>query len=73
MAINLDHLDNFARAYFYKTAAREWLILRMELLSVFAFAVCLLFVIAVPQTAISPSMLLNFSNFYLIFVLTLNC
>jgi ABC-type multidrug transport system fused ATPase/permease subunit len=70
MATNLNHLDNFARAYFYKTASREWLIMRMELMSVLAFTVCLLFMVAIPQASINPSTLLNTSIFYFICVLS---
>ena len=73
MATNLDKIDNFARAYFHKSTSREWLIMRMELLSVFAFTCVQLFVVTVPQVSSNPSMLPKTSNFYLIFIWTINC
>lgn len=55
MESNLDLLDSFARAYFHKCAAREWLVLRMEFLSLLVYTICLVFVVSIPQGLISPS------------------
>lgn len=56
MESNLDLLDSFARAYFHKCAAREWLVLRMEFLSLLVYTICLVFVVSIPQGLISPSL-----------------
>lgn len=65
METNLDRLDIFARAYFHKGAAREWLIIRMEMLSVIAFTIFLLILIAFPQGSMNPSTFLTNSSLLL--------
>ncbi|KAL7198496.1 hypothetical protein ACSBR2_020896 [Camellia fascicularis] len=49
-------LDCFGRPFFYSLAAIEWLCLRMELLSTFVFAVCMVLLVSFPQGHIDPSM-----------------
>lgn len=58
MDTNLNHLDNFANAFFHRCAAGEWLTLRMDMLSVIAYAVFLMIMIALPQGSLSPSKLI---------------
>lgn len=58
MATNLQNFDKFATTYFHNTAAREWLILRMEVLSVLVFAGCMLLIVAMPRELIDSSKLL---------------
>lgn len=52
---NLYLLDCFARPFFCSLAAIEWLCLRMELLSTFVFAFCMILLVSFPQGAIDPS------------------
>ncbi|KAK1428445.1 hypothetical protein QVD17_17279 [Tagetes erecta] len=56
MKRNLYLLDCFARPFFCSIAAIEWLCLRMELLSTFVFAFCLVLLVSFPRKAIDPSM-----------------
>ncbi|XP_020228752.1 ABC transporter C family member 5 isoform X1 [Cajanus cajan] len=56
MKRNLYLLDCFARPFFYSLAAIEWLCLRMELLSTFVFAFCLVLLVSLPHGSIDPSM-----------------
>ncbi|KAH6771309.1 multidrug resistance-associated protein 5 [Perilla frutescens var. hirtella] len=56
MKRNLYLLDCFARPFFCSLAAIEWLCLRMELLSTFVFAFCMILLVSFPQGAIDPSM-----------------
>ncbi|XP_076945337.1 ABC transporter C family member 5-like [Bidens hawaiensis] len=56
MRRNLYLLDCFARPFFCSIAAIEWLCLRMELLSTFVFAFCLVLLVSFPRKAIDPSM-----------------
>ncbi|KAI3782932.1 hypothetical protein L2E82_12991 [Cichorium intybus] len=56
MKRNLYLLDCFARPFFCSIAAIEWLCLRMELLSTFVFAFCLVLLVSFPRHAIDPSM-----------------
>ncbi|KAH7836915.1 hypothetical protein Vadar_007361 [Vaccinium darrowii] len=56
MKRNLYLLDCFARPFFYSIAAIEWLCLRMELLSTFVFAFCMVLVVSFPRGSIDPSM-----------------
>lgn len=56
MKRNLYLLDCFARPFFCSLAAIEWLCLRMELLSTFVFAFCMLLLVSFPHGAIDPSM-----------------
>ncbi|KVI12336.1 AAA+ ATPase domain-containing protein [Cynara cardunculus var. scolymus] len=54
MKRNLYLLDCFARPFFCSIAAIEWLCLRMELLSTFVFAFCLVLLVSFPRKAIDP-------------------
>ncbi|KAF8007224.1 hypothetical protein BT93_K1277 [Corymbia citriodora subsp. variegata] len=56
MKRNLHLLDCFGRPFFYSIAAIEWLCLRMELLSTFVFAFCMVLLISFPPGSIDPSM-----------------
>ncbi|RRT61491.1 hypothetical protein B296_00019295 [Ensete ventricosum] len=56
MKRNLYLLDCFTRPFFCSIAAIEWLCLRMELLSTFAFAVCMALLVSFPHGSIDPSM-----------------
>ncbi|KAL6208860.1 hypothetical protein ACLB2K_019804 [Fragaria x ananassa] len=56
MKRNLYFLDCFARPFFCSIAAIEWLCLRMELLSTFVFAFCMLLLVSFPHGTIDPSM-----------------
>ncbi|GMJ00761.1 Arabidopsis thaliana ATP-binding cassette C5, multidrug resistance-associated protein 5 [Hibiscus trionum] len=56
MKRNLYLLDCFARPFFYSIAAIEWLCLRMELLSTFVFAFCMILLVSFPHGTIDPSM-----------------
>ncbi|KAA8550694.1 hypothetical protein F0562_002378 [Nyssa sinensis] len=56
MKRNLYLLDCFARPFFCSLAAIEWLCLRMELLSTFVFAFCMVLLVSFPQGNIDPSM-----------------
>ncbi|CAL0316870.1 unnamed protein product [Lupinus luteus] len=56
MKRNLYLLDAFARPFFCSLAAIEWLCLRMELLSTFVFAFCMVLLVSVPHGSIDPSM-----------------
>ncbi|KAL6978746.1 Multidrug resistance-associated protein 5 [Sarracenia purpurea var. burkii] len=56
MKRNLYLLDCFARPFFCSIAAIEWLCLRMELLSTFVFAFCMVLLVSFPQGSIDPSM-----------------
>lgn len=56
MKRNLYLLDCFARPFFCSIAAIEWLCLRMELISTFVFAFCLVLLVSFPRKAIDPSM-----------------
>ncbi|PON44392.1 ATP-binding cassette containing protein [Parasponia andersonii] len=53
---NLYLLDCFARPFFCSLAAIEWLCLRMELLSTFVFAFCMILLVSFPHGSIDPSM-----------------
>lgn len=65
METNFDHLDIFGRAYFHTKASREWLIIRMEMLSTVAFTLFLIFLVGAPQGASNPSMFPRTSRFLL--------
>lgn len=52
---NLYLLDCFARPFFCSVAAIEWLCLRMELLSTFVFAFCMILLVSFPHGSIDPS------------------
>ncbi|KAK4492454.1 hypothetical protein RD792_003263 [Penstemon davidsonii] len=56
MKRNLYLLDCFARPFFCSLAAIEWLCLRMELLSTFVFAFCMVLLVSFPHGSIEPSM-----------------
>ncbi|XP_051141825.1 ABC transporter C family member 5-like isoform X2 [Andrographis paniculata] len=56
MKRNLYLLDCFARPFFCSVAAIEWLCLRMELLSTFVFAFCMVMLVSFPHGTIDPSM-----------------
>ncbi|KAG5567355.1 hypothetical protein RHGRI_002796 [Rhododendron griersonianum] len=56
MKRNLYLLDCFARPFFCSLAAIEWLCLRMELLSTFVFAFCMVLLVSFPHGSIDPSM-----------------
>ncbi|KAL2236392.1 ABC transporter C family member 5-like [Sesamum indicum] len=56
MKRNLYLLDCFARPFFCSLAAIEWLCLRMELLSTFVFAFCMILLVSFPHGTIDPSM-----------------
>ncbi|GAB2262731.1 hypothetical protein Droror1_Dr00003728 [Drosera rotundifolia] len=56
MKRNLYLLDCFAQPFFCSIAAIEWLCLRMELLSTFVFAFCMVLLVNFPQGTIDPSM-----------------
>lgn len=55
MKRNLYLLDCFARPFFYSLSAIEWLCLRMELLSTFVFAFCMVILVSIPHGSIDPS------------------
>ncbi|KAF7818479.1 ABC transporter C family member 5 [Senna tora] len=56
MKRNLYLLDCFSRPFFCSLAAIEWLCLRMELLSTFVFAFCMILLVSFPHGSIDPSM-----------------
>ncbi|PNT05763.1 hypothetical protein POPTR_014G193400v4 [Populus trichocarpa] len=56
MKRNLYLLDCFARPFFCSLSAIEWLCLRMELLSTFVFAFCMILLVSFPHGSIDPSM-----------------
>ncbi|GMH25910.1 hypothetical protein Nepgr_027753 [Nepenthes gracilis] len=56
MKRNLYLLDCFARPFFCSIAAIEWLCLRMELLSTFVFAFCMILLVSFRRGSIDPSM-----------------
>ncbi|XP_043719689.1 ABC transporter C family member 5-like [Telopea speciosissima] len=56
MKRNLYLLDCFARPFFCSLAAIEWLCFRMELLSTFVFAFCMILLVSFPHGSIDPSM-----------------
>ncbi|KAI4350307.1 hypothetical protein L6164_004775 [Bauhinia variegata] len=56
MKRNMYLLDCFARPFFCSLAAIEWLCLRMELLSTFVFAFCMILLVSLPHGSIDPSM-----------------
>ncbi|CAA2999502.1 ABC transporter C family member 5 [Olea europaea subsp. europaea] len=56
MKRNIYLLDCFARPFFCSLAAIEWLCLRMELLSTFVFAFCMVLLVSFPHGSIDPSM-----------------
>lgn len=57
MKRNLYLLDCYSRPFFCSLAAIEWLCLRMELLSTFVFAFCMVLLVSFPHGSIDPSML----------------
>lgn len=63
MKRNLYLLDCFSRPFFCSIAAIEWLCLRMELISTFVFAFCLVLLVSFPRKAIDPSKF-SISSFY---------
>ncbi|XP_073138479.1 ABC transporter C family member 5 [Henckelia pumila] len=56
MKRNLYLLDCFTRPFFCSLAAIEWLCLRMEMLSTFVFAFCMVLLVSFPHGSIDPSM-----------------
>ncbi|CAK9328612.1 unnamed protein product [Citrullus colocynthis] len=56
MKRNLYLLDCYSRPFFCSLAAIEWLCLRMELLSTFVFAFCMVLLVSFPHGSIDPSM-----------------
>ncbi|XP_022960114.1 ABC transporter C family member 5-like [Cucurbita moschata] len=56
MKRNLYLLDCHSRPFFCSLAAIEWLCLRMELLSTFVFAFCMVLLVSFPHGSIDPSM-----------------
>ncbi|KAJ4802620.1 ABC transporter C family member 5 [Rhynchospora pubera] len=56
MKKNLHLIDSYNRPFFYSFTAIEWLCLRMELLSTFVFAFCMVFLVTVPRGTIDASM-----------------
>ncbi|CAA2998140.1 ABC transporter C family member 5 [Olea europaea subsp. europaea] len=56
MKRNIYLLDCFARPFFCSLAAIEWLCLRMELVSTFVFAFCMVLLVSFPHGSIDPSM-----------------
>ncbi|XAR58683.1 Xenobiotic-transporting ATPase [Bertholletia excelsa] len=56
MKKNIYLLDSFACPFFYSFAAIEWLCLRMELLSTFVLAFCIVSLVSFPRGSIDPSM-----------------
>jgi len=67
---NLYLLDCFARPFFCSLAAIEWLCLRMELLSTFVFAFCMVLLVSFPQGSIDPSK--DVTVHYLIYLIICN-
>ena len=63
---NLYLLDCFARPFFYSLSAIEWLCLRMELLSTFVFAFCMVILVTIPHGSIDPSMFSISDEFFAI-------
>lgn len=64
MDMNLSRLDSYANSFFHKGAAGEWLSLRMEMLSVVAYTVFLMVMVALPRGSLSPSKLDHTLTFY---------
>lgn len=62
MKRNLYLLDCFARPFFCSIAAIEWLCLRMELLSTFVFAFCMILLVSFPHGTIDPSKFFSSSS-----------
>ncbi|KZV49450.1 Multidrug resistance-associated protein 5 isoform 1 [Dorcoceras hygrometricum] len=56
MKRNLYLLDCFTRPFFCSLSAIEWLCLRMEMLSTFVFAFCMVLLVSFPHGSIDPSM-----------------
>lgn len=68
MKRNLNLLDGFARPFFCSLAAIEWLCLRMELLSTFVFAFCMILLVSFPHGSIDPSKyLISLASFVCLF------
>ncbi|KAF9589029.1 hypothetical protein IFM89_018268 [Coptis chinensis] len=55
METNLKLADNWSRPDFYAVGAMEWLGFHLDMLSSITFAVCLIFLISVPEGVIDPS------------------
>ena len=65
VSTNSHLMDAFSRPNFYNAAAREWLCLRVEMLSCLTFAFSLIFLISLPTGLIHPGMLVTCSEQYL--------
>ncbi|KAG5382581.1 hypothetical protein IGI04_034051 [Brassica rapa subsp. trilocularis] len=72
MKRNLYLLDCFARPFFCSIAAIEWLCLRMELLSTFVFAFCMILLVSFPHGTIDPSKFFCMAGLAVTYGLNLN-
>ncbi|XP_068651406.1 putative ABC transporter C family member 15 [Aristolochia californica] len=52
---NLGLIDNHSRPWFHNISAMEWLSFRLNLLSNFVFAFCLVLLVSLPEEIINPS------------------
>ncbi|KAG9452230.1 hypothetical protein H6P81_005134 [Aristolochia fimbriata] len=52
---NLSLIDNHSRPWFHNVSAMEWLSFRLNLLSNFVFAFCLVLLVSLPDGIINPS------------------
>lgn len=48
-------IDGYARPKFHTAGAREWLCIRLDVLSLVTFAFSLIFLVSLPQGTINPS------------------
>ena len=51
---NMKLMDGYSRPTFHVAAAMEWLGFRLDMLSNFTFAICLVFLISIPNGIIDP-------------------
>eukprot|EP01018_Ginkgo_biloba_P037841 Gb_11262 [translate_table: standard] len=80
MATNLNLLDDYSRPQFHSSASQEWLGLRLNLLSNFIFAFCIVFLLNFPMDTIDPSIAglavtygLNFTSLQFTLIWNLCC
>lgn len=73
MKRNLYLLDCFARPFFCSLSAIEWLCLRMELLSTFVFAFCMVLLVSFPRGSIDPSKYFVLISYFVFLVSQVVC
>ncbi|KAK4439716.1 ABC transporter C family member 3 [Sesamum alatum] len=54
--ISMRLIDGYSRPKFYTAGAREWLCIRLDVLSLVTFASSLIFLVAIPEGTINPSL-----------------